>query len=78
MSTVYTSEYASPIGALTLASDGESLIGAWFAGQKYYGSGLTEPFERNDGLEVLRRACTWLDDYFAGNRPSPDRLPLGR
>ena len=30
--------YSSPLGELTLAADAEGLIGAWFEGQKYYGS----------------------------------------
>lgn len=30
--------YSSPLGELTLAADAEGLIGAWFEGQKHYGS----------------------------------------
>ena len=32
----YTHRYASPLGGITLASDGESLIGLWFDEQKYF------------------------------------------
>ena len=37
---IYLKYYQSPIGRLTLASDGTNLIGLWMEGQKYYGSGL--------------------------------------
>ena len=30
--------YNSPIGNITMASDGESLCGLWFDGQKYFAS----------------------------------------
>ena len=29
---VYTTEYASPLGPITLACDGEAIIGLWFNG----------------------------------------------
>ena len=32
--------HLSPVGELTLASDGTSLTGLWLAGQKYFGSTL--------------------------------------
>ena len=59
-------EYASPIGALTLASDGENITGLWFKGQKY---APPEPhtfiFE---ATPLLKRAAKWLDGYFKGER----------
>ena len=36
----YVWTYDSPLGSITLASDGEALNGLWFAGQKYYASTL--------------------------------------
>ena len=35
---VYTFEYYSPLGPITLACDGEAVIGLWFNGQKHFGS----------------------------------------
>ena len=32
----YIHHYESPLGAITMASDGEALIGLWFDGQKYF------------------------------------------
>ena len=39
---VYTTEYASPLGPITLACDGEAIIGLWFNGQRYFGNILPE------------------------------------
>ena len=38
----FISRYESPLGRLTLASDGDALTGLWFAGQKYDAEGLSE------------------------------------
>ena len=37
---LFTSHYESPIGGITIASDGENIIGLWFDGQKYFGDTL--------------------------------------
>lgn len=64
------------LGELTIASDGDAIVGLWMEGQKYFGSGLPQPFERRDDLAVLQLACGWLDRYFAGEQPDPLELPL--
>ena len=33
----YRVDYESPIGGITLCSDGNSLCGLWMEGQKYFG-----------------------------------------
>lgn len=71
----YLSYYTSPLGELTLASDGEALVGLWFAGQKYYGSTLEAAREEAE-LEVFTQAKLWLDCYFK-QQPLP-KLPLLR
>jgi methylated-DNA-[protein]-cysteine S-methyltransferase len=35
-----TFEYNSPVGLLTIASDGESITGLWIKGQKYFADTL--------------------------------------
>ena len=35
----YTHRYVSPLGSITLASDGEALTGLWFDGQKRFAEG---------------------------------------
>ncbi|MBR3663697.1 MAG: hypothetical protein IKN64_03480 [Desulfovibrio sp.] len=36
----HTQHYDSPLGGITLASDGKALIGLWFDGQKYFADAL--------------------------------------
>ena len=38
----YINHYDSPLGGITLASDGTALTGLWFDDQKYFGDTLTE------------------------------------
>ena len=38
----YIYHYYSPLGGITIASDGKALTGLWFDGQKYFGSSLRE------------------------------------
>ena len=45
MSGLFICNYTSPLGEITLASDGESLTGLWFEGQKHYGSTLRGVYE---------------------------------
>ena len=91
--------YDSPVGRLTLAARGGSLIGLWAAGQRFFGrsAGIDEAVARSaldltssvsrDSIlaeagwdeadaRVLRAAASWLDDYFAGEAPSPAPIPL--
>ena len=37
----YLHHYASPLGGITLTSDGEALTGLWFGGQKHFPHHLT-------------------------------------
>lgn len=56
------------MGGITLASDGEALIGLWFDGQKHFADTLSDhPEERS--LPVFRDAVRWLDIYFSGKAP---------
>lgn len=72
----YTTTYDSPVGKLTLASDGESLIGLWREGQKHFGASVPgEAIERDD-LPVFAQVKEWLDRYFGGEQPDADELPL--
>lgn len=65
--------YASPLGALTLAAEGEALVGLWMEGQRHFGANL----ELTPGeLPEFARASDWLDRYFAGERPEARELNL--
>ena len=68
----YTYHYTSPIGGITMASNGESLTGLWFDGQKYFASTLSQRHMEKQ-LPVFDRTCEWLDLYFSGK--GPDFMP---
>ena len=70
----YVHEYDSPLGRLTLASDGQALTGLWFEGQRFFAAGLSPEPDAAD-LEVFDAAARWLDIYFSGREPD-FTLPL--
>lgn len=72
----YSTTHPSPLGMLTLASDGENLIGLWVEGQKYFCGTIHEAMTERNDLPVFDAAKAWLDRYFAGKKPSPSELPL--
>ena len=71
----FYTQYASPLGQLTLRSDGTALTGLWMEGQKYF-SGIEPAWQRRDDLPLFAAARQWLDDYFAGAQPDVSSLPL--
>lgn len=66
----YIDIYESPLGTITLASDGEALVGLWFDKQKYDKATLAENELRPD-VSVLAETRAWLDVYFGGKDPGP-------
>ena len=68
----YIYKYISPIGIITLSSNGTALTGLWFDGQKYFAQTLSEPYEENL-LPVFEDTIKWLDIYFSGE--IPDFMP---
>lgn len=55
---------------MTMASDGEALIGLWFDGQKYDRSTLVRDYVVGDNLPVFEQSKAWLDVYFGGGVPN--------
>jgi len=72
----YTSEYKSPMGLITIASDGTSIIGLWNEGQKYFAATLGEDTSTGHDLDIFCRTNAWLDEYFAGKNPDVKILSL--
>ena len=72
----YRTGYDSPVGPLLLASDGTSLKGLSMEGQKYFGGAIREELVQRDDLPVFAMTRTWLERYFARERPDPSELPL--
>lgn len=64
---MYATDYASPLGEMLIVSDGQSVCGVWFLGQKHFPS--FENLIRNDNLTVFREVKDWFDDYFNGLNP---------
>ena len=64
----YISHYESPLGGITLGSDGNALTGLWFDEQKYFGDTLGRVYETKD-LPAFAKAREWLDIYFSGRDP---------
>lgn len=64
----YINDYMSPLGGMTMASDGEFLIGLWFDGEKYFGESLSGSSEKRS-LPVFDETKRWLDVYFRGEEP---------
>lgn len=75
---IFTTEYHSPLGTITLAGDERAIVGLWFHGQKYFGSGLLENSVPKE-TALLREGKKWLDIYFSGRNPDflPPLLPEG-
>ena len=71
----YCCTYCSPIGELTLASDGESLTGLWIQGQKHFAQNLTDHVYSSD-FPVFQETARWLDDYFASTHSPAADVPL--
>ena len=59
--------YRSPLGGITIATDGEALIGLWFDGQEHFGSTLSEAEAVRPA--VIDETVEWLDQYFSGKMP---------
>lgn len=72
----YVTGHASPLGSLTLASDGENIVGLWLDGQKYFAATVTGDVVEKPDIPVFILAKKWLDAYFAGKKPAIAALPL--
>ena len=64
----YTHHCDSPLGGITLASDGDALTGLWFDGQKYFADTLSGGSVEK-ALPVFEEAERWLEVYFSGKAP---------
>ena len=60
--------YPSPLGDITIAADGEYLIGLWFIKQRRFGNVLPKDIVSKE-TPVLKETKRWLDIYFSGRKP---------
>ena len=71
---MFVTTLSSPLGRLTLASDGAALTGLWLEGQKHFPA-IPEDAENVPSLPVFLEAKAWLYAYFAAS-PLPALPPL--
>lgn len=67
----YKTTYSSLLGTITLVCDDEALVHLSLPGQ---GDFLQDSEFRDH--PILNQTKRWLDQYFAGDAPSPAELPL--
>ena len=75
---LYLDHTDSPLGPITMASDGVNLTGLWFDGQKYFPE-FPESVQKKSRLPVFEDTRRWLHLYFSGTAPTflPDLAPAG-
>jgi methylated-DNA-[protein]-cysteine S-methyltransferase len=74
----YIQKIKSPVGILTVSSDGKNISGLWIEGQKYFEKTLEQDIlEQN--LPIFDTLRNWLDIYFSGKEPDfiPSLMPKG-
>ena len=77
---IHITHYDSPLGNITIASDGKALVGLWFDGQKHFADTIArKSCIENPLLPVFADTRRWLDLYFVGKRPdfTPLIAPIG-
>ena len=72
----YKTKYLSPVGLITLACDGNNLVGLWFEGQKYYGGTIYNAMTEKNDFPIFDDTKKWLDSYFNGDNPAISKLSL--
>lgn len=65
----------SPVGPLTLVSDGTHLTGVWFTEHRHAPADVGRQVQAGEAPAVLRDAARQLAEYFAGTRTEFD-LPV--
>ena len=70
----YIYHYNSPLGGITMCSDGQALTGLLFDGEKYFAetfsaetAGITKC--KDSSLPAFAETVRWLDIYFGGKDP---------
>ena len=64
----YACHYDSPLGGITMLSDGAALTGLWFDGQRHFPD-MPAAVHEGKSPAVFDEARRWLDVYFSGRDP---------
>ena len=73
---IFRAKYESPLGMLTMASEGDALTALWMETQTRFPSSVKEEMISKEDLPVFKRTKQWLDRYFGGERPAAAELLL--
>lgn len=65
----------TPLGTVIASSDGQSLTGLWFEGQKYECAFVEDPIW-DDSLPLWKDVKTALEDYFQGEGDVVSTVPI--
>ena len=74
----YYFHYESPLGGITMCSDGRALTGLLFDDEKYFDETIGAAYDdlsmsmskgKDSSLPVFTDTIRWLDTYFAGKEP---------
>ena len=76
MTSLFQLSYHSPLGSMLLLAQPDALVGVYFKEQKYYLRGFEGLAIAEQETDILRATATWLDRYFAHQKPSVNELPL--
>lgn len=69
MPQIYAYFYASPLGKITLVSDGLNITGLYFEGGRYYPDDLLKQAVYTKDLAIFKETEHWLNLYFSGKKP---------
>jgi methylated-DNA-[protein]-cysteine S-methyltransferase len=74
----YIRKMTTPVGILTVSSDGQNIYGLWIEGQKHFAKTLGKNVSEQN-LPVFENVQEWLDIYFSGKEPDfmPPLMPRG-
>ncbi|MDR2806409.1 MAG: methylated-DNA--[protein]-cysteine S-methyltransferase [Dysgonamonadaceae bacterium] len=74
----YIHNVKSPVGMLTVSSDGKNITGLWIENQKYFAKTLSKNVVEQN-LPIFENIQKWLDIYFSGKEPDfmPPLMPDG-
>ncbi len=69
MNIQYIYHYDSPLGRITITSNGDAISGLWFEQHKHLANLLKNEFEEKP-LPIFKETINWLDIYFSGKSPN--------
>lgn len=73
---MFYSEYASPVGLLSVVCSDRAVLGVWIEGQKYFLSKYDASAFIRRKNDIAKLCFDWLDDYFSGKCPAVSSVPL--